>query len=164
MPTRPASSAIDSASNTSRTRPLPLWTRSLPPSAVAMPAASWPRCCSTVSPSYSWAATSLWPTIPTMPHMCGVSLLRLRMRADDARDSQPGLHLRLQLVGFGAIRDRADAHAGQRALVGLDGFGEGAEAGGASAIAQRVRIGGIAERGELHRETDVRRGRRGRGP
>jgi len=35
----------------------------------AMPAASWPRCWSTVSASYSADATSDFPTMPMIPHM-----------------------------------------------------------------------------------------------
>src|SRR5471032_297266 len=34
-----------------------------------IPAASWPRCCSTVSASYRRWLTGLVPTIPTIPHM-----------------------------------------------------------------------------------------------
>src|SRR5690606_38407962 len=59
-----------------------------------------------------------------------------RMRADDPGHAEFRLHLRLQLVGFGATGDRADAHPRQRALVGGHGLGEGAEAGGAGPIAQ----------------------------
>src|SRR5690606_2141236 len=73
MPTRPCSTLMALALNTSRTRPLSLCTRRRVPSAVAMPAASWPRCWSTVRPSYSWPATLSLPTIPTMPHMMQIS-------------------------------------------------------------------------------------------
>src|SRR5688500_3286019 len=144
MPTRPCSSAIASTSNTSRTRPLPLCTRSLPPSVVAMPAASWPRCWSTVRPSYNAAATSVVPTMPTMPHMVGcrsgscslcawVFAQLLRMRTDDAVQAELRLDLLPQLVGLGAGQHGADADAGQRALVGADRFDEGAETGGTQA-------------------------------
>src|ERR1700688_3567393 len=34
-----------------------------------IPAASWPRCCSTVSASYRRWFTGLVPTMPTIPHI-----------------------------------------------------------------------------------------------
>ena len=39
---------------------------------VAMPAASWPRCCNMVSASYRAGPTGLLPTMPTIPHIPGV--------------------------------------------------------------------------------------------
>ena len=39
------------------------------PLAVAMPAASWPRCCRSCSASYSSWLTGEVPETPTIPHM-----------------------------------------------------------------------------------------------
>src|SRR5690606_12822066 len=175
MPTRPSSSRIVRASNTSRTRPLPLCTRSWVPLAVAMPAASWPRCWSTVSPSYSAVATSVVATMPMMPHMMRFPLLwrvakwwrdgrRSRMRADDAVEARAGLELRLEPLGVLAGRHRAGLDPGQAPLVGVHGVGECSHAQVAQAIAQAGGIGGAAEGANLDRESDPGSGNGRRGP
>ena len=55
--------------NTFCTRPGPLYMWKIGPSLVTMPAASWPRCCSSSRPSYSSWLTGVCATTPTMPHM-----------------------------------------------------------------------------------------------
>ena len=52
-----------------RTSPLFLCIWKVRPSAVTMPAASCPRCCSTVKPSYNIWFTALLETMPIMPHI-----------------------------------------------------------------------------------------------
>src|SRR5690606_22439961 len=147
MPTRPSSSAIEAASNTSRTRPLPLCTRRRVPLPVAMPAASCPRCCSTVRPSYSAAATSVVPTMPMMPHIRVLpgllGAVGSGMRAHEAVDAEARLHPCLELLGFGAGGDRTGLDAGQAALVGAHRLGEGSDAGAAKAVSQGVGLGGL---------------------
>src|SRR5690606_3590646 len=155
MPTRPSSSDMALSLNTSRTSPLPLCTRSCVPLAVAMPAASWPRCWRTVRPSYSAVATSVVATMPMMPHMAVFSRCVLRdwnwwpaaapsrVRADHAVDAEPGLHLRLELLGVVATRHRPGLDPGQAAAVGGDGFGEGVDAHAAQAVAQAGGLVGI---------------------
>src|SRR5690606_27940919 len=69
MPMLPRRLSMSRWLNTSRTSPLPRTANSSPPSAVMMPAASWPRCCSTVSASYNCWLTGPRPAIPAMPHM-----------------------------------------------------------------------------------------------
>ncbi len=54
---------------TSRTSPEPLCIEKFLPSPVAMPAASWPRCWSSSSESYSNWLTGPFETTPTIPHM-----------------------------------------------------------------------------------------------
>jgi hypothetical protein len=77
---------------TSRTRPLFLrmWMRS---SAVTMPAASWPRCCSTVRASYRAWLTAPAPTIPTIPHIFA------SLRHLVAEPIEPGVHVLSQRAG-----------------------------------------------------------------
>src|SRR5690606_12107455 len=158
MPTRPSSRRIALASNTSRTRPLPLCTRSWVPLAVAMPAASWPRCWSTVSPSYSAVATSVVATMPMMPHMAGMPVGwrgetarwwraggRSRVWADQpVVDPGPGPQLRLEPLGVLAAGHRAGLDPGQAPLVGVHGVGERVDAPAAQAIAQAGEIGRTA--------------------
>ena len=55
--------------NTFCTSPGPLYMWKMGPSLVTMPAASWPRCCSSRSPSYRSWLTGVWATTPTMPHI-----------------------------------------------------------------------------------------------
>src|ERR1700680_4275831 len=75
MPSLPCSASMCCCSKTSRTSPAPLREHSRPSYAVMIPAASWPRCCSTVSASYRRWLTGLVPTIPTIPHMLRYSSL-----------------------------------------------------------------------------------------
>src|SRR5690606_12804077 len=62
-----------------------------------------------------------------------------RVRAHDAVGAELRAHLVAQLLGLRAGHDRAHAYPGQGATVGGHGLGEGAEAGGARAVAQRGR-------------------------
>src|SRR6056297_101663 len=84
MPMLPVSLTMWRRWNTSRTRPLFLrmWIRS---SAVTMPAASWPRCCNTVSASYKAWLTEAVLTIPTIPH------IDLLLRHEIAEPVEPGV-------------------------------------------------------------------------
>src|SRR5438552_9937546 len=50
------------------------------PSLVTMPAASWPRCCSSNRPSYKSWLTGVCVTAPTMPHIVLDSYSRGRLR------------------------------------------------------------------------------------
>ena len=61
--------------NTFCTMPGPLYMWNTGPSPVTMPAASWPRCCSSSSASYSSWLTGVCATTPTMPHMGTLDLL-----------------------------------------------------------------------------------------
>src|SRR3954468_19979670 len=83
MPMWPTRFRMSRVRNTSRTRPGPLCMWKLWPSAVTIPAASWPRCCRTVMPSYSSWFTGLRATTPTMPHMLGSP------KASDGGDRAP---------------------------------------------------------------------------
>src|SRR6266581_1103961 len=58
--------------NTSRTIPGPLCMWNALCSDVTIPAASWPRCCSSSSPSYSSFLTGVFATTPRMPHICAI--------------------------------------------------------------------------------------------
>src|SRR5690606_9601495 len=143
MPTPPCSRRMLRSSNTSRTRPLPLCTRRVVPEAVAMPAASWPRCWSTVRPSCSAGATPVVPTMPMMPHMevCPVAgwswygrTQASGVRAHHAVDLGLFLDLRLQPLRFRAADHRPGLDPGQHATIGVDGVGERREAERAHAV------------------------------
>src|SRR4051794_7157394 len=69
MPAWPVSERMLRVRKTSRTMPPPLCMWNIGPSAVTMPAASWPRCCRTSSPSYSSWLTGLLATTPSIPHI-----------------------------------------------------------------------------------------------
>src|SRR5690606_10758058 len=78
------------------------------------------------------------------------------MRPDGTGDAELRLRLHLQALGLDAGRHRAQAHAGQRALVRLHRLEERAETGAARAVAQRRGVGRLAECAQLHREAGVR--------
>src|SRR3984893_3948554 len=65
----PLRASMSSWSNTSETNPISLRIRMLVPLLTAMPADSWPRCCSEYRPKYVRLATSSpgWKT-PKIPH------------------------------------------------------------------------------------------------
>src|SRR3546814_8134989 len=68
------------------------------------------------------------------------------MRAHQSvADAEPGAEAIVELLGLGPADYRPGQHPGQGALVGLDGFGEGAETGSAQLIAFGDGLGGIAE-------------------
>src|SRR4051812_8846223 len=69
MPAWPARARMLRVRNTSRTIPLPLSMWNIGPSAVTIPAASCPRCCSTNRPSYRTWLTGLLATTPSIPHI-----------------------------------------------------------------------------------------------
>src|SRR5437763_9316260 len=63
-------SRIRSGENTCATRPIARCTRTLVPSDTAIPADSWPRCCSEKRPKYVRFATSIpLAQIPKTPHI-----------------------------------------------------------------------------------------------
>ncbi len=68
MAQAPGSARSTVSSKTSSTRPIALCVASAWPSAAAMPALSWPRCCSACSASTAWRAASGQAAMPTMPH------------------------------------------------------------------------------------------------
>src|SRR5665213_2806958 len=108
MPALPASSSMCRCSNTSRTRPVPLREHNRPSNAVMMPAASCPRCCSTVSASYRRWLTGVVPTTPTMPHMFAPASFAPLARCRDRVSSvyftladHPAQHIRCSLgIGY----------------------------------------------------------------
>src|SRR5947207_3292667 len=69
MPMLPPRSRMLRVRKTSRTMPGALCMWNTLCSAVTMPAASCPRCCSSNSPSYNSWLTGDWATIPRIPHM-----------------------------------------------------------------------------------------------
>ena len=98
-----------------------------------MPAASWPRCWSTVSPSYSAAATSLRPTMPRMPHMENLRDWRLgrcaaahrsERRASNAGASEPSRRICAAMRSGSCARARSASidHVRQQARVAPPGI------------------------------------------
>src|SRR3954470_18885945 len=68
MAASPGSFCKVPTSNTSGTRPIPLWRRMSPLSREAMPADSCPRCWRAWMPRYVRLADSGWPKMPNTPH------------------------------------------------------------------------------------------------
>src|SRR3546814_9184320 len=80
------------------------------------------------------------------------------MRAHQSvADAEPGAEAIVELLGLGPADYRPGQHPGQGALVGLDGFGEGAETGSAQLIAFGDGLGGIAEGADLDGKPDAGR-------
>src|SRR3546814_4900567 len=78
------------------------------------------------------------------------------MRAHQSvADAEPGAEAIVELLGLGPADYRPGQHPGQGALVGLDGFGEGAETGSAQLIAFGDGLGGIAEGADLDGKADA---------
>src|SRR3546814_20600189 len=69
--------------------------------------------------------------------------------SDVCSSDLPGAEAIVELLGLGPADYRPGQHPGQGALVGLDGFGEGAETGSAQLIAFGDGLGGIAEGADL---------------
>src|SRR5579862_9890924 len=68
MPTPPGSRARRSGVKTCATSPMSLTRCVCEPSQVAMPALSWPRCCSAYRPRCTYGAAAAWVRIPKTPH------------------------------------------------------------------------------------------------
>src|SRR5436853_1435101 len=159
MPMWPARLRMSRVRKTSRTRPGPLCMWKLWPSAVTMPAASWPRCCSTVMPSYSSWWTGLRATTPTMPHMLtrpvpGGALEGGGRNPGFQRSSWQGHHLALEAGalerGLGGLRglaggERPRAQARERAALGIEPLGEVDHAGRGDLVAGLLELRLVAE-------------------
>src|SRR5512142_355330 len=159
MPMWPTRLRMSRVRNTSRTSPLPLCMWKLWPSAVTMPAASCPRCCSTVMPSYSSWFTGLRATTPTIPHMVRIPWSRQRHHL---AVEGCGLDRGERLFGSLPRRKWARAQAIQVALV----LHVVRKAQARELVARVLELGLVAEGAHLHREAfqlRLRRGLRGRG-
>src|SRR3546814_4042460 len=78
------------------------------------------------------------------------------MRAPQSvAEAGPGAEAIVELLGLGPADYRPGQHPGQGALVGLDGFGEGAETGSAQLIAFGDGLGGIAVGADLDGKADA---------
>src|SRR3546814_16505838 len=87
------------------------------------------------------------------------------MRAHQSvADAEPGAEAIVELLGLGPADYRPGKHPGPGALVGLDGFGEGAETGSAQPIAFVAGLAGIAEGADLDGKADAARRRGAVGP
>src|SRR4051812_15248707 len=161
MPMWPTRLRMSRVRNTSRTRPGPLCMWKLWPSAVTMPAASCPRCCSTVMPSYSSWFTGLRATTPTIPH---IARLPSRKRIHGGRDGRlrgPSWQghdlavercaLQLGERGFGLVPrlERSRAQAREPAALGVEPLGVMGHAGGGELVALDLELGFVAEGAHL---------------
>src|SRR5690349_17302641 len=141
--------------NTSRTSPRPLCMWKLWPSAVTMPAASWPRCCRTVMPSYSSWFTGLRATTPTMPHMLESPLTRIDGTAGTAIQSSWQRHhlggqaallqLRGGRVGGLSRGKRPGAQPREPARRRVEALGVMRDAGGRELLARLLELALVAE-------------------
>src|SRR3989442_1478098 len=136
MASGPGSRAIRSASNTWNTRPIPRWCQRRTPSLVAMPALSWPRCCSAYNPRCAIGAAGPSPlTIPMTPHSsCKTSLSRRRATAR-RRDSDV-LHEEGGVIGIVS----GDGPAAPMAHLGLDSLPPRGQGSAGIATSDGVRL------------------------
>src|SRR5204863_8690549 len=154
MPMWPLRLRMSRVRNTSRTRPRPLCMWKLWPSAVTMPAASCPRCWSTVMPSYSSWLTGLRATTPTMPHMPRGPFPQrelTKLESDpiysisswerDDLSVEAGA-LERGLGGFGGFAggERARTQPGERATGRVQALGEVHDLGGGELVAGLVEL------------------------